>query len=193
MADNSGGFDFASNPALIDESHRRLQPFRELLGSLHRAGVRSHDHRIGQAFFPEVAREYRLSRQVVCRYCEETLDSGDSRVVLKLPPALAPVKVAILPLVRKDGMPEKARELIDKLKFNFKCHYDEKDSIGKRYRRQDAIGTPYCVTIDHQTLEDNTVTIRERDSMEQKRVTFDELENEISKTTSIESLLRQLI
>ena len=126
-------------------------------------------------------------------YCEETLDSGDTRVVLKLPPALAPVKVAILPLVRKDGMPEKARELIDKLKFNFKCHYDEKDSIGKRYRRQDAIGTPYCVTIDHQTLEDNTVTIRERDSMEQKRVTFDELENEISKTTSIESLLRQLI
>ena len=87
-------------------------------------------------------------------------------------------------------MPEKARELIDKLKFNFKCHYDEKDSIGKRYRRQDAIGTPYCVTIDHQTLEDNTVTIRERDSMEQKRVTFDELENEISKTTSIESLLQ---
>ena len=107
--------------------------------------------------------------------------------------AIDTVKVAILPLVRKDGMPEKARELIDKLKFNFKCHYDEKDSIGKRYRRQDAIGTPYCVTIDHQTLEDNTVTIRERDSMEQKRVTFDELENEISKTTSIESLLRQLI
>ena len=130
---------------------------------------------------------------IAASYFEETLDSGDTRVVLKLPPALAPVKVAILPLVRKDGMPEKARELIDKLKFNFKCHYDEKDSIGKRYRRQDAIGTPYCVTIDHQTLEDNTVTIRERDSMEQKRVTFDELENEISKTTSIESLLRQLI
>ena len=130
---------------------------------------------------------------IAASYCEETLEKGDTRIVLRLPPALAPVKAAILPLVRKDGMPEKAREIIDKLKFNFKCHYDEKDSIGKRYRRQDAIGTPYCVTIDHQTLEDNTVTIRERDSMEQKRVTLDELENEISKTTSIESLLRQLV
>ncbi len=130
---------------------------------------------------------------IAAAYFEETLDSGDTRVVLKLPPALAPVKVAILPLVRKDGMPEKAREIIDKLKFNFKCHYDEKDSIGKRYRRQDAIGTPYCVTIDHQTLEDNTVTIRERDTMEQRRVTLDELEQEISQKTKIEYLLKQLV
>ena len=130
---------------------------------------------------------------IAAAYCEELLEKGDIRVVLKLPPALAPVKVAILPLVRKDGMPEKAREIIDKLKFNFKSHYDEKDSIGKRYRRQDAIGTPYCVTIDHQTLEDNTVTIRERDTMKQNRVTIEELKKELAKTTTIESLLRQLI
>ena len=90
----------------------------------------------------------------------------DTRVVFSIPPALAPIKVAVLPLVKKDGLPEKAREIIDELKFDFTCQYDEKDSIGKRYRRQDAIGTPYCVTIDHQTLEDNKVTIRDRDTRE---------------------------
>ena len=130
---------------------------------------------------------------IAASYCEETLENGESRVVLKLPPALAPVKAAILPLIRKDGLPEKAREIMDKLKFNFSCQYDEKDSIGKRYRRQDAIGTPYCVTIDHQTMEDNTVTIRERDSMEQRRVSLETLEQEISEKTKIEYLLKQLI
>lgn len=130
---------------------------------------------------------------IAASYCEEALENGENRVVMKLPPALAPVKAAILPLIRKDGLPEKAREIMDKLKFNFSCQYDEKDSIGKRYRRQDAIGTPYCVTVDHQTLEDNTVTIRERDSMEQKRVTLETLEQEISEKTKIEYLLKQLI
>ncbi|NLZ96069.1 MAG: glycine--tRNA ligase [Bacteroidales bacterium] len=130
---------------------------------------------------------------IAAAYTEEELKNGDTRIVMKFPPALAPVKAAILPLLRRDGLPEKAREIMDDLKFNFACHYDEKDSIGRRYRRQDAVGTPYCITIDHQTLEDNTVTIRERDSMEQKRVTLDELEQEISKKTSIKSLLKQLI
>ena len=130
---------------------------------------------------------------IAASYCEETRENGESRVVMKLPPALAPVKAAILPLIRKGGLPEKAREIMDKLKFNFSCQYDEKDSIGKRYRRQDAIGTPYCVTIDHQTMEDNTVTIRERDSMEQKRVSLETLEQEISEKTKIEYLLKQLI
>ncbi|MDD2552383.1 MAG: glycine--tRNA ligase [Dysgonamonadaceae bacterium] len=130
---------------------------------------------------------------IAASYCEETLEKGETRVVMKLPPALAPVKAAILPLVRKDGLPEKAREVMDELKFNFTCQYDEKDSIGRRYRRQDAIGTPYCVTIDHQTLEDNTVTIRERDSMEQKRVTIDLVEREISAKTNMQSLLKKLI
>ena len=103
------------------------------------------------------------------------------------------MKAAILPLIRKGGLPEKAREIMNQLKFNFSCQYDEKDSIGKRYRRQDAIGTPYCITIDHQTLEDNTVTIRERDTMEQKRVSLNSVEQEISEKTKMEYLLKQLI
>ena len=108
-------------------------------------------------------------------YKEETLEDGSQRVVLNLPPMLAPVKAAILPLMKKDGLPEKARELMDNLKYDFMCRYEEKDAIGRRYRRQDAIGTPYCITIDHQTLEDNTVTIRERDTMQQERIHMDEV------------------
>ncbi|MFN4007011.1 MAG: glycine--tRNA ligase [Chitinophagaceae bacterium] len=106
-------------------------------------------------------------------YTEEDLstpEKQDSRVVLKIPAKLAPVKLAILPLLKKDGLPEIARELMNECKGAFKCFYEEKDAIGKRYRRQDAIGTPFCVTIDHQTKEDGTVTIRHRDSMQQERV-----------------------
>ena len=111
-------------------------------------------------------------------YTEEKLEDGSERIVMKIPPFLAPVKVAVLPLVKKDGLPEKAMEIFDSLKEDFMCFYEEKDSIGKRYRRQDAVGTPYCITIDHQTLEDNTVTIRERDSMQQDRIGIEEV-NEI--------------
>ncbi|EJX02434.1 glycine--tRNA ligase [gut metagenome] len=125
-------------------------------------------------------------------YTEEKLENGETRVVLKLPAALAPVKLAVMPLVKKDGLPEKAREIIDDLKFHFHCQYDEKDSIGKRYRRQDAIGTPYCVTVDHQTLEDNSVTLRNRDTMEQERVAISELNNIIADRVSITSLLKTL-
>jgi glycyl-tRNA synthetase len=103
-------------------------------------------------------------------YAEEKLEQGEERVVMRIPAVLAPVKLAVLPLVKKDGLPEKARALMDDLKYEFNCQYDEKDSIGKRYRRQDAIGTPFCVTIDHQSLDDGCVTIRERDSMRQERV-----------------------
>ncbi|MCB9189725.1 MAG: glycine--tRNA ligase [Flavobacteriales bacterium] len=120
---------------------------------------------------------------------EEQLEDGSERVVLNIPPALAPVKAAILPLVKKDGLPEKAREIMDVLKFDHNCQYEEKDTIGKRYRRQDAIGTPYCITVDHQTLEDNTVTIRERDSMEQERVAISELERIIGDRVSMKKLL----
>ena len=109
-------------------------------------------------------------------YQEEKLENGSERTVLKLPAFLAPVKVAVMPLTRKDGLPDKAREILNLLKFDYNCNYDEKDSPGKRYRRQDAIGTPYCVMVDHQTLEDNTVTIRDRDTMEQERVAIDEIE-----------------
>ncbi|MBD0277807.1 MAG: glycine--tRNA ligase, partial [Flavisolibacter sp.] len=99
-----------------------------------------------------------------------TADKKDSRVVLKILPKLAPVKLAILPLVKKDGLPEIARSIMNECKPWFRCFYEEKDTIGKRYRRMDAIGTPFCVTVDQQTKEDNTVTIRYRDSMQQDRV-----------------------
>lgn len=108
-------------------------------------------------------------------YTEEKLEDGSERVVLRIPPFLAPYKAAVLPLVAKDGLPEKAREIFGSLKYDYMCQYEEKDSIGKRYRRHDAIGTPYCITVDHQTLEDNTVTLRERDSMKQERVAVDEV------------------
>ncbi len=105
----------------------------------------------------------------------ETLEDGSQRTVLKLPAFLAPNKVAILPLLKKDGLPEKAREVMDLLKFDHMVQYDEKDAIGKRYRRQDAAGTPLCVTVDHQSLEDNSVTVRFRDTMEQIRIPLNEL------------------
>ena len=120
----------------------------------------------------------------------ETLENGTERAVLSLPAALAPYKVAVMPLTRKDGLPDKAREVMNLLKFDFNCQYDEKDSPGKRYRRQDAIGTPYSVMIDHQTLEDNTVTIRDRDTMEQDRVNIDELHQIIGTKVSMSSLLK---
>jgi glycyl-tRNA synthetase len=113
-------------------------------------------------------------------YDEETIE-GDTRTVLKLHPRLAPVKVAILPLVRKDGQPEVAREIHEDLKRRMTAEYDEGGSIGKRYRRQDEIGTPWGVTVDHQTLEDRTVTLRDRDSLEQVRVAIDELGDELER------------
>jgi len=136
----------------------------------------------------------RMFLSVLCSsYDEQDLGGGDKRVVLHLPAALAPVKCSVMPLVKKDGLPEKAREIVNDLKFDFTTHYDEKDSIGKRYRRQDAIGTPYCITVDHQTLEDNTVTLRERDSMEQTRVAIADLHKLIHDRVSINSLLRKLV
>jgi len=114
-------------------------------------------------------------------YREEKLDDGSERTVLRIPPILAPNKAAILPLVKKDGLPEKAREIYNDLKMDYMCQYDEKDAIGRRYRRQDAIGTPYCITIDHQTLQDNMVTIRERDTMSQDRIPISEISGIIAK------------
>jgi glycyl-tRNA synthetase len=110
-----------------------------------------------------------------------TADKKDSRVVLKFPPGLAPVKLAILPLVKKDGLPEIAKELMAGCRSQFRCFYEEKDTIGKRYRRMDAIGTPFCVTIDYQTKEDRTVTIRYRDSMQQERVSIDSIREIVEK------------
>jgi glycyl-tRNA synthetase len=136
------------------------------------------DTEINQHYVPYVVEtSIGLDRTVMMilseAYKEEDLSADgktDSRVVLSFPPMLAPIKLAVLPLTKKDGLPELARELIDQCKPHFKCFYEEKDSIGKRYRRQDAIGTPFCITIDHQTKEDLTVTIRYRDSMTQERI-----------------------
>lgn len=125
-------------------------------------------------------------------YKEEKLEDGSDRVVLRIPAALAPNKVAILPLMKKDGLPEKAMEIMNDMKFDFRCFYEEKDAIGKRYRRQDAIGTPYCITIDHQTLTDNTVTIRHRDSMKQDRVDVAAVKSIIQESVSLASLLKTI-
>ncbi len=110
-----------------------------------------------------------------------TEEKKDSRVVLKFPPKLAPIKLAILPLVKKDGLAEIAKDIMNECKMEFKCFYEEKDTIGKRYRRMDALGTPFCVTVDYQTKEDNTVTIRYRDSMQQERIPAVNLKSLIAK------------
>ncbi|RMB58029.1 glycine--tRNA ligase [Dokdonia sinensis] len=118
---------------------------------------------------------------------EEELENGTSRTVLKLPSVLAPVKAAILPLVKKDGLPEVALKIMDDLKYDFNIIYDEKDAVGRRYRRQDAAGTPFCVTVDHDTLDDDSVTIRHRDTMEQKRVAIKDLKEIIGSAVSFKT------
>lgn len=123
---------------------------------------------------------------------EETLEDGSSRTVLRLPSVLAPTKAAILPLVKKDGLPEVAKEIVEELKWDFNVAYDEKDAVGRRYRRQDALGTPFCITVDHQTLEDKTVTIRHRDSMEQQRVAISELRTIIANEVSMRNWLMKM-
>ncbi|MEN8139223.1 MAG: glycine--tRNA ligase [Bacteroidota bacterium] len=123
---------------------------------------------------------------------DEKLEDGSERTVLKLPAVLAPYKAAVLPLVKKDGLPEVARKIIADLKFDFNVTYDEKDAIGRRYRRQDANGTPFCITVDHDTLKDNAVTIRHRDTMEQKRVAISELRNIIDGEVNMRNWLTKL-
>ncbi|MDR1156474.1 MAG: glycine--tRNA ligase [Bacteroidales bacterium] len=159
------------------------------------------DPELGESYVPYVIETSigldRMFLSIVSNaYTEEKLTrddgSADERVVMRIPPALAPVKLAVLPLVKKDGLSEKAAEIRNRLKFEFHCQYDEKDSIGKRYRRQDAIGTPYCITVDHRTMEDGTVTIRYRDSMEQERVPADGLSEIISGKVSLKGLLEKI-
>jgi len=123
---------------------------------------------------------------------EEELENGTTRTVLKLPSVLAPTKAAVLPLVKKDGLPELANEIIDELKWDFNVTYDEKDAVGRRYRRQDANGTPFCITVDHQSLEDKTVTIRHRDSMEQERVAIADLRTIIGKAVAMKEWLMKM-
>jgi glycyl-tRNA synthetase len=125
-------------------------------------------------------------------YKEEKLPDGSERVVMSVPAFLAPIKVAVLPLVAKDGLPEKAHEIFNTLRFEQQCFYEEKDTIGRRYRRQDAIGTPYCITIDHQTLQDNTVTIRDRDTMQQERINMNEVSRVVNEKVDVRQWLKRL-
>ena len=160
--------------------------------------IKYFDPESGESYTPYVIETSigvdRMTLSVLCHsYQEEQLEGGETRVVLKFPPQLAPVKLSVMPLVRKDGRPDLAKQIVNDLKFHFNTHYDEKDSIGKRYRRQDAIGTPYCVTVDYDTLKDNTVTLRMRDTMEQRRVKISELRSIIEDTVSITSLLKKLV
>ncbi len=181
--------------------------FKELEGIHSRTDfdLRSHEQYSGkklQYFDPEINQSYvpyvvetsvgldRLFLAILSSaYQEQELEDGSTRVVLNIPPILAPYKVAILPLTKKDGLPEKAEMIRNDLKFDFNCQYDEKDAIGKRYRRQDAIGTPFCITVDHQSLEDDTVTIRYRETMIQERVSISKLTAILQSELSIKKLL----
>ncbi|HPE97392.1 MAG: glycine--tRNA ligase [Chitinophagales bacterium] len=155
------------------------------------------DPELNQSYVPFVVETSigcdRMFLAMLCNAYDEEQVQDDTRTVLKLPPALAPVKVAVLPLVKKDGLPEKALEIFHQLRFSHQCQYDEKDSIGKRYRRQDAIGTPYCITVDHQSLEDGTVTIRERDTMQQERVSVEEVQQVVNERVQMNLLLKKLV
>ncbi len=155
------------------------------------------DHEVNKSYVPYVVEtSIGLDRMFLAVFStalqDEKLEDGSERVVLKLPSVLAPVKASVLPLVKKDGLPEIAREILDSLKYDFNVNYDEKDAIGRRYRRQDAIGTPFCITVDHETKEDGTVTIRHRDSMEQKRVKISDLRSIIHEEVSVGNWLKNV-
>lgn len=190
-------FDFPFGFKEVEGIHSRtdfdLKQHQEFSGKK----LQFFDPEINQNYIPYVIEtSIGLDRMFLLTMCnaykEEDLSEGDkvdSRVVLKFHPALAPVKATVMPLTKKDGLPEKAREVMNMLKLDFNVQYDEKDSIGKRYRRQDAIGTPFCITVDYESLENNTVTIRHRDSMQQERIAIDELQKMITDNVSWKTLL----
>jgi len=200
--------------AAVDIEYEFPFGFKEVEGIHSRTDfdLSQHQHYSGkklQYFDPEINQSYvpyvietsigldRMFLTTLCNAYEEqdisTTEKSDSRTVLHLHPALAPIKAAVFPLTKKDGLPEKAREVMDLLKFDFRILYEEKDAIGKRYRRQDAVGTPICITVDHQTLQDNTVTIRHRDTMEQERIAIAALPELMNKTVGWSSLLKELV
>jgi len=155
------------------------------------------DHEINKSYVPYVVEtSIGLDRMFLAIFStalqNETLSDGSERIVLRLPSVLAPKKAAILPLVKKDGLPEIAKEIVDELKFEFEIQYDEKDAIGRRYRRQDAVGTPFCITVDHESKDDGTVTIRYRDSMQQERVKITDLKRIINEEVSISNWFQDL-
>ena len=155
------------------------------------------DQKTGKSFVPYVVETSigldRLFLAIItASFKNENLEGGSQRVVLKIPFEISPVKAAILPLNAKDNLPEKALEIYNNLKFDFKVQYDPKDSIGKRYRRQDAIGTPFSITIDYDTLKDETVTIRNRDTMLKERIPVDSISSKLKSSFSINNLLKLL-
>jgi len=152
------------------------------------------DHETNKNFTPYVVEtSIGLDRMFLAIFSNslktEVLEDGSSRVVLKLPEILSPVKAAVFPLVKKDGLPEIAQNIVSDLKWDYNVVYDEKDAVGKRYRRQDAAGTPFCITVDHQTKEDDTVTIRHRDTMKQERISISEISYKIKKSISYKDWL----
>ncbi|MCL6216698.1 glycine--tRNA ligase [Zunongwangia pacifica] len=158
--------------------------------------LRFYDPEMGENYVPYVIEtSIGLDRMFLAVFSaslqEEGLGDGKSRTVLKLPAVLAPTKAAILPLVKKDGLPELAQEIVEELKWDFRVQYDEKDAVGRRYRRQDAAGTPLCITVDHDSLEDKTVTVRYRDTMEQKRVSISELASIIDQEVNFKYWLKK--
>lgn len=159
--------------------------------------LRYFDHETNESYVPYVVEtSIGLDRMFLAVFSnsleEEELENGTSRTVLRLPAVLAPTKAAVFPLVKKDGLPEVARKIIEDLKWDFNVVYDEKDAVGKRYRRQDAAGTPFCITVDHDTLNDDTVTIRYRDTMDQKRVKIAELRNIIKQEVDVRTWLMKM-
>ncbi|MGB0896582.1 MAG: glycine--tRNA ligase [Flavobacteriaceae bacterium] len=184
--------------------------FKELEGIHSRTDfdLKAHEEHSGkklQYFDPEINESYvpyvvetsiGLDRMFLAVFSkalqDEELENGTTRTVLKLPAVLAPTKAAIFPLVKKDGLPEVAKKIVADLKWDFNVIYDEKDAVGKRYRRQDAVGTPFCITVDHDTLEDNMVTIRHRDTMEQKRVKIEELRSIIDQEVNMKNWLTRM-
>ncbi len=183
--------------------------FKELEGIHSRTDfdLKAHEEHSGkklQFFDPELGKNYvpyvietsigldRLFLAILSyAYREEDLGDGSKRTVLRIPAPIAPVKAAILPLVKKDGLPEISRAIIDELRVDYNVQYDEKDAIGKRYRRHDAIGTPFCITVDHDTKEDQCVTLRDRDTMEQERIPIQDLANKLREKLSLSTLLKR--
>jgi len=196
--------------AAADIEHEFPFGFKELEGIHSRTDfdLKQHEQFSGkklQYFDPELNQSYvpyvvetsvgldRLFLAILSAALKEEKLENDTRSVLNLPPALAPYKAAIFPLIKKDGLPELAESIMNDLKFDYNVAYDEKDTVGKRYRRHDAIGTPYCITVDHQSLEDKTVTVRHRDSMEQERIAISALNQFLEERVSWKSLLKKLV
>ena len=184
--------------------------FKELEGIHSRTDfdLKSHEELSGkkiQYFDPELDKNYtpyvletsigldRMFLAIISNsFKVETLEDGSTRNVMSIPKQIAPNKLAVLPLLKKDGLPEYARKIMNEFSHEINLVYDEKDAIGRRYRRQDAIGTPYCITIDHQTIEDDSFTIRDRDSMEQRRINIEDLKSIVDNELTLKSLLKNL-